>query len=123
MKSPISIVHRISIGLQIVALAGCGAVSSANLADSRAVLESVPTTVQPSSVTLTGQLVLFGAEIDAWLGVRDASGNVTRLVFKSSDELASQRLLQNKEVIVKGSPLPSYLGRPQVKVVSLHVRP
>lgn len=123
MKSRVSILHRVGISLLTVALAGCGAFSSASVVDPRTRPDSGPSAVQTSSVILTGQLVLFGAEIDAWLGVRDASGRVTRLVFKSKEELAERRQMQNQKVIVTGLPLPAYLGRPQLQVTAIQVQP
>ncbi len=123
MKVRSSFSHRIASGVLAVTLGGCSPFPLGVAANSSAFPESTPTAVQVAPVTVTGLLILFGPEMDAWLGVRDATGRVTRLVFKSTEEFAAQRMRQNQKVTVTGSPLQVYLGRPQVQVTDIQVQP
>lgn len=123
MKARASFMHKLGSVLVAVTLGGCSPFPAVSGADSSALPTGSHSAPQASPVTVTGQLVLFGPEMDAWLGVRDATGRVTRLVFSSTEEFQNQRLRQNQKVIVVGLPLPAHLGRPQVQVTSLQVQP
>ncbi len=119
----IALVPKFASAVLAVTLGGCNSIASVSAVNSTAMPASTSVAVSPPSVTLTGQLVLFGPDLDAWLGVRDATGRVTRLVFQSKEEFAAQRMRQNKNVTVTGSPLPAYLGRPQVQVTDVQLQP
>jgi hypothetical protein len=115
---------RASLAVSVLALSACGYKSVGSATDPT--MGTAPGSVaaaQPSQRILTGHLVLFGAEMDAWLGLRDDAGRVTRLVFNSREEFARQRLLQNQKVRVLGAPLPTYLGRLQLNVTAIEVQP
>jgi hypothetical protein len=77
----------------------------------------------PKTVSLNGVLVLYGAEFDAWLGLRNAQNEVTRLVFDNPTLFVQYRSWQNKSVIVKGTPDTPLLNRPQLRVQSIETAP
>jgi hypothetical protein len=76
-----------------------------------------------NTVSLNGVLVLYGADFDAWLGLRNAQNEVTRLVFDNPALFVRYRTWQNKSVMVKGTPDTPLLNRPQLRVQSIQTAP
>ncbi len=111
-------------GLVIAALGAC-ATHIPKVADGLAVQEKPEALSEKTHAEwaktepLKGRLVLFGTALDSWLGLRDAQGQVVRLVFDSPSDFATHRLLQNQTVKIWGLPLPPVLGRPQWLVIRL----
>jgi hypothetical protein len=78
------------------------------------------------TVTLRGELALFGNEPFAWLGLRQLQGMdapLVKLVFTNPSELRQWRDFQNKRVIVQGVLLAPDLSTPQVQVLSIALQP
>lgn len=75
----------------------------------------------PKTVSFKGRLVLFGPELDAWLGLRDDQGQVIRLVFDNQTDFETYRAQQNQNVQIRGILLSNFLGLKQLRVS--HNRP
>ena len=92
-----------------------GATGPVAAASAAAVANAQQNQGHPEVLVRTGVLALFGSELEAWWGLRQAQGGVIRLQM-TAQEFAACRTWQNQRVEVQGVLRPPFLGTPVMQL-------